>query len=93
MADEALSQTPAGIIIPDIAKERPQFGTVLAVGKEVTEDVKDGDRVVFGKNAGVPLVIADAKYYVMQERELFMILNQDELDKSVEDLLKIDEKS
>lgn len=87
-ADDAAEKTPSGLLIPENIKERPQFGTVLAVGTGVTEELNEGDRVVFGKHAGVPLVIADVTYYVMQEREIFMTLDQDELDKVNELLIK-----
>lgn len=87
-ADEAKEVTPGGIIIPETAKERPQFGTVMAVGSLVTEDVSDGDRVVYGKNAGVPLIIGGITYYVMQEREIFMKLDQGELDSILSDFIE-----
>lgn len=81
-ADAAADQTPGGLFIPEMAKERPQFGTVLVTGTGVTEKINDGDRVMFGKHAGTPLVIAEITYFIMQEREIFMILDQEELDKA-----------
>jgi chaperonin GroES len=51
--DEAEDEkTPGGIIIPDTAKEKPQKGTVVAIGtdEELKDVVKIGDKVVFGKN-------------------------------------------
>jgi chaperonin GroES len=89
-ADDEIEQTAAGIIIPETARERPQFGTVLQVGPKVTEDVKVGDRVVYGKNAGVPLLIGNVQFFVMQERELFMVLDQGEVDKAVAAMLTAD---
>ena len=70
------------IIIPDTAKERPQEGEVLAVGKgrrnnkgeRVEMEVKKGDRVLFGKYAGNELTIEDDKLMVMKEEEIWAIL-------------------
>jgi chaperonin GroES len=71
-----------GIIIPDTAKERPQEGEVIAVGKgrrtpageRVELEVKKGDRVLFAKYAGNEIEIESAKYLVMKEDEILAIL-------------------
>jgi chaperonin GroES len=71
-----------GIIIPDTAKERPQEGEVVAVGKgrrtntgeRIEPDVKKGDRVLFAKYAGNEISIEDAKYLVMKEDDILAIL-------------------
>ena len=71
-----------GIIIPDTAKERPQEGEVVAVGKgrrtnsgdRIEPEVKNGDRVLFAKYAGNEISIDDAKYLVMKEDEILAIL-------------------
>jgi len=71
-----------GIIIPDTAKERPQEGEVIAVGKgrrdkagtRVEMDLKSGDRVLFGKYAGNEITIDSEKYMVMKEDEIWAIV-------------------
>ena len=71
-----------GIIIPDTAKERPQEGEIMAVGKgrrdnkgeRVEMEVKAGDRVLFGKYAGNEITIDDDKYMVMKEEEIWAIV-------------------
>jgi chaperonin GroES len=71
-----------GIIIPDTAKERPQEGEVVAVGKgrrtntgeRIEPEVKAGDRVLFAKYAGNEIEIESAKYLVMKEDEILAIL-------------------
>ncbi|HEX5132020.1 MAG TPA: co-chaperone GroES [Candidatus Krumholzibacteria bacterium] len=71
-----------GIIIPDTAKERPQEGEVVAVGKgrranngeRMELEVKKGDRVLFAKYAGNEIKIEDDKYLVMKEDEILAIL-------------------
>jgi chaperonin GroES len=70
------------IIIPDTAKERPQEGEVVAVGKgrltnsgsRVEPEVKKGDRVLFAKYAGNEISMDDSKYLVMKEDEILAIL-------------------
>jgi chaperonin GroES len=57
---EAEEKTASGIFIPDTAKEKPQKGTVIAVGpgtKDVTMEVKKGDVVLYGKYAGTEISI------------------------------------
>ena len=71
-----------GIIIPDTAKERPQEGEIVAVGKgrrdnkgaRVEMEVKAGDRVLFGKYAGNEITIDDDKLMVMKEEEIWAIV-------------------
>jgi chaperonin GroES len=70
--------TRGGIIIPDTAKDKPQEGEVLAVGrgkiksdgKVVPLDVKAGDRVLFGKYSGTEIVIEAEEYLIMREEEV-----------------------
>ena len=67
-----------GIIIPDTAKEKPQEGEVIAVGKgKVNEDgkvfpldVKAGDRILFGKYAGTEIKIDGDEFLIMREEEV-----------------------
>ena len=72
-----------GLIIPDSAKEKPQEGKVLAVGKgTVAEDgkktpldVKAGDRVLFGKYAGSEVTLDGQEYLIMKEEDVLGILS------------------
>jgi chaperonin GroES len=67
-----------GIIIPDTAKEKPQEGEVIAVGKgritksgeRVALEVKKGDRVLFRKYAGTEVTINDENYLILSESEI-----------------------
>ena len=71
-----------GIIIPDTAKERPQEGEVVAVGKgrrtssgqRLEPEVKKGDRVLFAKYVGNEVEIESSKYLVMKEDDILAIL-------------------
>ena len=71
-----------GLIIPDSAKEKPQEGKVLAVGKgTVAEDgkktpldVKAGDRVLFGKYSGSEVTLDGEEYLIMKEEDVLGIL-------------------
>ena len=71
-----------GIIIPDTAKEKPQQGEVVAVGPgrknnkgdRVTLDVKQGDKVIFGKYAATEYTINDEKLFVMKEDDIIAII-------------------
>jgi len=72
----------SGIIIPDSAKEKPQEGKVLAVGKGTVNedgkktplDVKAGDRVLFGKYSGSEVTLDGKEYVIMKEEDVLGIL-------------------
>ena len=64
---EAVSKTASGLIIPDTAKEKPQKGTVVAVGtgtKDEEMQVKIGDVVLYGKYAGTELELDGEKFLI-----------------------------
>jgi len=72
-----------GIIIPDTAKEKPQEGEVVAVGKgKVSEDgklipmdVKAGDRILYGKYSGTEVKLDDVEYLIMHQEDILGILD------------------
>jgi chaperonin GroES len=71
-----------GIIIPDSAKEKPQEGEVVAVGngkilengQRVPLDVKEGDRILFGKYAGSEIKVEGEEYLILREDEVLGVL-------------------
>jgi chaperonin GroES len=74
---EAETKTASGIFIPDSAKEKPQQGKVVAVGKGTKDEpitVKVGDIVLYGKYAGTELKFDGADYLIMRENEIFAII-------------------
>jgi chaperonin GroES len=73
----AEEKTAAGIIIPDTAKEKPQKGTVVAVGpgkKDEPMTVSVGDNVLYGKYAGTELTIDGCNYLIMRESDIVAIV-------------------
>ncbi|MEG1499189.1 MAG: co-chaperone GroES [Bacteroidales bacterium] len=74
---EAEQKTSGGIIIPDTAKEKPQKGTVVAVGngkKDEPMTVKVGDKILYGKYSGSELNIDGTDYLIMRESDIFAII-------------------
>lgn len=74
---QAETKTAAGIIIPDNAKEKPQKGKVLAVGKGTKDEpmtVKVGDTVLYGKYSGTELKLDGKDYLIMRESDIFAIV-------------------
>src|SRR5512136_2584411 len=79
---EEEEKTKGGIIIPDTAKEKPQEGKVIAVGKgKVNEDgkvipldVKVGDRILFGKYSGTEIKIDGEEHLIMREEDILGII-------------------
>ncbi len=75
-------KTKGGIIIPDTAKEKPVEGKIVAVGegklqddgKRLTLDVKEGDRVLFGKYAGTEITFDGEEYLIMREEDIIAII-------------------
>jgi chaperonin GroES len=76
-AAPAEEKTSGGIIIPDTAKEKPQRGTVVAVGngkKDEPMTVKVGDKVLYGKYAGTEINVDGKEYLIMRESDIFAII-------------------
>lgn len=76
-AAPAEEKTAGGIIIPDTAKEKPQRGTIVAVGngkKDEPLTVKVGDQVLYGKYAGTEISVEGKDYLIMRESDIFAIL-------------------
>jgi chaperonin GroES len=76
-------KTAGGLIIPDSAKEKPQEGEVVAVGKGkrledgkvISLDVQVGDRILFGKYSGSEIKLEGNEFLIMREDEVLGILN------------------
>ncbi len=79
---EEEERTKGGIIIPDTAKEKPQEGKVIAVGKgKVSDDgkvlplsVKAGDKILFGKYSGTEIKLNGNEYLIMREEDILGIV-------------------
>lgn len=75
--------TKGGIIIPDTAKEKPAEGSVVAVGngkvgddgKRIPLEVKEGDRILFGKYSGSEVKIEGEEYLIMREDDVLGIID------------------
>jgi chaperonin GroES len=75
-------KTAGGIIIPDTAKEKPQEGKVVAVGKGkvgddgkvIALDLKKGDRILFGKYSGSEVKIDGTEYLIMREEDVLGVV-------------------
>jgi chaperonin GroES len=83
-------QIRGGIIIPDTAKEKPQEGEVIAVGdgkkldngERVQLDIKEGDRVLFGKYAGTEIKLDGDDYLIMREDDILGVIERTGENKS-----------
>ncbi len=81
---EADEKSAGGIIIPDTAKEKPSQGEVIAVGpggrdetgKLIPIDVKEGDRVLFGKWSGTEVKIDGQELLIMKESDIMGIIDE-----------------
>lgn len=79
---EEEEKSSGGIIIPDTAKEKPQQGEVIAVGKgKILENgkvnpltVKKGDRILFGKYAGTDIKVEGEEHLIMREDDILAIV-------------------
>lgn len=80
----AEEKTKGGIILPDTAKEKPQEGKVVAVGKgkvdengkAVAMEVKVGDKVLYGKYAGTEITIDNVEYMILKEEDVLAIVDE-----------------
>ena len=79
---EEEEKTKGGIIIPDTAKEKPQEGKVVAVGKGkrsekgdlIAPEVKAGDRILFGKYSGSEVKLEGEEHLILREDDILGIL-------------------
>ncbi len=79
---DADEKSAGGIIIPDTAKEKPQEGKVIAVGKGkrkedgglIPPDIKAGDRILFSKYAGSDVTLDGKEYIIMREDDILGVL-------------------
>ena len=80
---KAEEKTESGIILPGSAQEKPHQGTVVAVGPGTRDDkgnhmpldVKEGDRVIYGKFGGVDLKYDNEEYVVLSEKDILVVLD------------------
>ena len=83
-ANEAETTTASGIVIPDTAKEKPQEGTVLAVGpgriddngNRIPVDVKVGETVLYSKYGGTEVKYAGEEYLVLSARDVLAVIEK-----------------
>ena len=81
---EEENKTKGGIIIPDTAKEKPQEGMVVAVGKgkvtdngtRVPPEVKAGDRILFGKYSGTDIKIEGEEHLILREDDVLAVIEK-----------------
>ncbi|MDD5680714.1 MAG: co-chaperone GroES [Candidatus Omnitrophica bacterium] len=79
---EAREKTKGGIVLPETAKEKPQEGKVVAVGKGKVSDegkvipleTKVGDKILYGKYTGTEVTIDDTEYLIMKEEDILAIV-------------------
>ena len=80
---EAEETTKSGIILAAAAQEKPQIAEIVAVGpgardekgNHIPLDVKEGDRVIYGKFGGVDLKYEDEEYIVLSEKDILVVLD------------------
>ena len=76
--------TKSGIVLPDTAKEKPQRGTIIAVGKgrrdddgdRIEMDVKVGDEVLFAKYAGTEFKLEDEELLILAEKDILAVVSE-----------------
>jgi len=81
---EATDTTSGGIILPDTAKEKPQRGTIIAIGpgklldsgKRGEMDVSIGDEVFYGKYSGTEIEFGTDKYVVLRETDILAVVDR-----------------
>jgi chaperonin GroES len=84
-ANEAETTTASGLVIPDTAKEKPQEGTVVAVGpgrwdedgdKRIPVDVSEGDTVIYSKYGGTEIKYNGEEYLILSARDVLAVVNK-----------------
>src|SRR5689334_14472375 len=84
-ANEAETTTASGLVIPDTAKEKPQEGTVVAVGpgrwdedgaKRIPLDVSEGDTVIYSKYGGTEIKYGGEEYLILSARDVLAVVSK-----------------
>ncbi|MCH7819894.1 MAG: co-chaperone GroES [Candidatus Marinimicrobia bacterium] len=81
-ADEAEDKSEGGIILPDTAQEKPQKGTIIAIGagrisdngELIKPEVKVGDKVLYGKYSGNEISVGGVEYLIMRESDILAVV-------------------
>ena len=81
-ADEAEEKSEGGIILPDTVQEKPQKGTIVALGagrisdngELIKPEVKVGDKVLYGKYSGNEISISGVEYLIMRESDILAVV-------------------
>ncbi len=63
-------KTPSGIILPDVAKEKPQIAEVIEVGDDESIKVKRGDKIIFAKYSGTEIKIDGEDYLILNKSDI-----------------------
>lgn len=82
-ATEAETTTASGLVIPDTAQEKPQEGTVVAVGKgrfdedgeRIPMDIKEGDKVIHSKFGGTEIKYEGKEYLILSSRDVLAVID------------------
>jgi chaperonin GroES len=83
-AIEAETTTASGLVIPETAKEKPQEGTVVAVGEgrvneqgnRIPVDVKEGDTVIYSKYGGTEIKYSGQEYLILSARDVLAVVSK-----------------
>ena len=83
-ANEAETTTASGLVIPDTAKEKPQEGTVVAVGEgrvneqgnRIPVDVKEGDTVIYSKYGSTEIKYSGEEYLILSARDVLAVISK-----------------
>ena len=81
-ADEAEDKSEGGMILPDTAQEKPQKGTIIAIGagrisdngELIKPEVKVGDKVLYGKYSGNEISVGGVEYLIMRESDILAVV-------------------
>ncbi|MBP3338723.1 MAG: co-chaperone GroES [Lachnospiraceae bacterium] len=66
--------TKSGIVLPGQAKEKPQEAKIVAVGKDVSDELKEGDTVIYSKYAGNTVKLDEEEYIIVKEEDILAVV-------------------
>ena len=73
---KAVEETKSGLLIPEVAKEKPQEGEVVAVGDKTT-DVVIGSRILYGKYSGTSIKLDGNEYIIMHQADILGLISEE----------------
>jgi len=67
------NKTPSGLLIPDTALDKPEIGTVIRIGADLKNNIKEGDHVMFRKHGAIEIAYKNEPFLILRDADIYLI--------------------